>query len=238
MLRQEKFTYQHNNIEFKGSYVYNAAIAAKRPGVLIAHDWSGNNDFSLANAEKLAQLGYVGICIDMYGAGKTGTTKEEKMALMQPLMQDRNLLQARILAALQASRNISVVDTTQIAAVGFCFGGLCVLDLARSGADVKGGVSVHGLLTAPELKTQKTIAAKILVLHGYADPMVPPDAVVCFCNEMTNANADWQTIMYGHAKHAFANPKANDAAMGTVYDAKTAARAWTAIEIFLKEIFT
>lgn len=236
-LKTNKIEYKDEHVVCEGVYVYDEDLTHKRPGILIAHDWSGRNEFAYRKAEKCAELGYVGFALDMYGHGKTADTKEEKMALMQPLMQNRHHLQQRILAAYNAIKTLAHVDHHKIGAIGFCFGGLCVLDLARSGADVKGVVSFHGLLNAPENVAKETIKAKILALHGYDDPMVTPDQVMTFANEMTHAKADWQLMMYGHTMHAFTNPDANDPGFGTVYNKKSDLRSFTAMQAFFKEVF-
>jgi dienelactone hydrolase len=230
--------YHDSGVVLEGYYAFDDTAHNKQPIVLIAHDWSGRNDFFCQKAEKLAELGYVGFAIDMYGKGKIGSTKEEKKALMQPLIEDRAMLQRRILAAVTAAKTIEQADTMRVGAIGFCFGGLCVLDLARSGANLKGVVSFHGILHAPgNLSTQPLIKAKILVLHGYDDPMIPPQQVITFAAEMTKAKANWQIDMYGHAMHAFTNPEANDPSFGTVYNAQADARSSTAMKNFLTEIF-
>jgi len=184
----------------------------------------------------LAELGYIGFALDMYGQGQLGVTNEEKMALMQPLVTDRSLLRDRVRAAFNAVSVLAEVDTSRIAIIGFCFGGLCALDLARSGADIKGAVSFHGLLNRPENLKSETIKAKILALHGYEDPMVSPDNVHSFCQEMTAAKVDWQVHMYGHIQHAFSNPDAHDSAAGLVYNATAADRSWQAMKNFFSEI--
>ena len=159
------------------------------------------------------------------------------MALMQPLVHDRGLLKERILAAFKTVAALPEVDSDRIAAIGFCFGGLCVLDLARTGAPAKGVVSFHGLLNAPAGLAPHEITAKVLALHGYDDPMVKPDAVNTFCQEMNAAQADWQVHMYGHVQHAFANPQAHDHQLGTVYNAQAEQRSIQAMQNFLQELF-
>lgn len=207
-----------------------------KPCVLIVHDWSGCNQFAKQKAQELASMGYIGFAIDMYGNGALGETIEEKQALMNPLIEDRNLLATRVNSALQAISSQEEVDTNNIAAIGYCFGGLCALDLARSGAEVKGVVSFHGLLNKPDYETD--IKAKVLVLHGYDDPMVSPEQVGQFADEMTKKNVDWQIHIYGHAKHAFANPNANNQDLGTVYNEKADKRSWHAATNFFEEIFS
>lgn len=236
MLKTQKIDYNDNGTLLEAYCAYDDSHQAKRPAILVAHDWSGKNDFACHKADKLAELGYVGFAIDMYGKGKLGNTKEEKMALMQPLMHDRLTLQQRIIAGLNAVKKLAYVDTSRLGAIGFCFGGLCVLDLARSGVNIKGVVSFHGLLHAPQHAYQHTIHAKVLALHGFQDPMVPMDHVLQFGDEMRQAKVDWQLDIYGNAMHAFTNPQANDTALGTVYNHEADKRSWTAMINFFEEI--
>lgn len=234
MLRRE-IQYTDGETDFRGVLISNENSIGKRPAVLVAHDWSGRNEFAERKAEKMAELGYVGFAIDMFG-GKTGQTKEEKSALIAPLLDDRELLKRRIVAAFEILKKQEEVDQHAIGAIGFCFGGLCVLDLARSGTNVAGIVSFHGLLFPPPQADAK-IKAKILALHGHDDPMVPPEQVLAFENEMTKAQADWQVHIYGNTKHAFTNPLANDPDFGTVYQAISDARSWRAMRDFFQEVF-
>lgn len=236
MLKTQKIDYQDGATTFEGYYAYNGKTAGKKPAVLIVHDWSGKNEFVCRKAEFIAELGYVGFALDMYGKGISGKTKEEKSALIKPLMDDRKLLQKRILAAFDTIRKLDSVDPQRIAVMGFCFGGLCALDLARSGADIKGAISVHGLFYAPNFPSQP-IKAKILALHGYNDPMATPEQAMHFANEMTQAKANWEIDMYGNTLHAFTNPEANDHAFGTVYNKQADTRAFARITTFLAEIF-
>lgn len=235
MLIKKTIEYRDKDTLLEGYYVYDDSIKTKRPLVLVAHDWTGRNEFAMQKAEKLAELGYVGFALDMFGKGILGKTKEEKVALITPLMSDRGVLQRRMNAALQTAIKLEQVDASRTSAIGFCFGGLCALDLARSGADIKGVVSFHGLLNAPE-NIKDAIKAKILVLHGHDDPMVPPSQVLDFETEMTTAKVDWQVHVYGNTMHAFANPQANDPAFGTVYNKCADKRSWIAMMNFLAEV--
>lgn len=236
MLENKKIEYRDGEVVLEGYCVFDPKKAGKKPAVIVIHDWSGRNEFADKKAEKLAELGYVGFALDVFGKGKLGNTKEEKSELIGPFVQNRKLLQKRLFAAFETVKKLEMVDPTKIGAIGFCFGGLCVLDLARSGADVKGVVSFHGLLGAPELPKQ-AIKAKILALHGHDDPMVPPDQVLAFEKEMTEAKADWQVHVYGHAMHAFTNPLANDPGFGTVYNSLAEKRSWLQMQLFFEEIF-
>jgi dienelactone hydrolase len=217
--------------------VYDDQFSGKRPAVIVTHDWSGRNEFATNKADRLAEMGYIGFAIDMYGKGIVGNTLEEKKALITPLMENRKLLGQRMTKALETLKTIDYVDSKRIAAIGFCFGGLCVLDLARSGATVSGVVSFHGSLDPPTHSTTETISAKVLALHGFEDPMVSQDQVLAFQKEMTKAGADWQWVVYGGTMHAFTNPNANDPKLGTVYQPIADKRSWIAMKDFLTEIF-
>ncbi|MCH9756421.1 MAG: dienelactone hydrolase family protein [Gammaproteobacteria bacterium] len=229
--------YHHNDQTLNGHLAFDNTTPKKRPGVLVFHDWSGCNDFAKKQAETLAEMGYVGLAADLYGDGRAGKTTDEKKALMTPLVEDRAYLLERIKSAFNTLLDRPEVDQTHVAAIGFCFGGLCALDLARSGAALSGIVSFHGLLNRSESTPITPIQSKLLVLHGYDDPMVPPEQVHTFCDEMTKANADWQLHMYGQTTHAFTNPDANDPVLGTKYNALTSHRAFQSMNNFLTDLF-
>lgn len=235
-MHASNFIYHDNEQELHG-YLALDEKNGKRPAVLVVHDWSGRNAFACKKAELLAEMGYVGFAVDMYGQARVGETLDEKKGLMEPLMNDRRLLRQRIQAGLDAVLAMSEVDHERIAVVGFCFGGLCALDLARYGAQVTGVVSFHGLLNKPDGLQNQAIQSKILVLHGYDDPMAPPEQVVTFCEEMTEHKVDWQLHCYGNTKHAFTNPSANDEELGTIYNPIAERRSWLAMSNFLEEIF-
>ena len=221
----------------EGFFAFDDEIQGQRPAVFISHPWAGRSEFTENKARELAKLGYVGFALDMYGAGKLGQTDAECSALMNPLIADRAALQRRISAALANVRLLPWVNDKKIAAMGFCFGGLCVLDLARIGANVKGVVSFHGNLTPPTNLENSNIGAKVLVLHGHQDPLVPPEQVAAFEHEMTQAGVDWQLHSYGNTVHAFTNPLATDFAAGYKFDEKANHRSWQAMENFFTEIF-
>ena len=211
----------------------------KKPGILVCPDWTGRSVFSDTKALALANLGYVSLSVDVYGGGKTGLSKEEKTALMQPFIQDRHMLAQRLLAAYDCLISQPNVDSSRIAVIGFCFGGLCALDLARTGVALKGAVSFHGLLNPPAIhpSDRKPITAKILLLHGYDDPMVRPQDIEFFADEMRLTHTDWQAHCYGNTQHAFTNPEANDPSFGTVYNPTADRRSWLAMQNFFTEIF-
>lgn len=238
MVKTEAFTYRDGDVELEGFAAYDAEIRGRRPGVLVSHAWGGPLEFERGRARALAELGYVGLAIDLYGVGKRGSGPEENARLMQPFLDDRSLLRRRITAGLDALRRLDSVDPDRLGAIGYCFGGLCVLDLARSGADLRGVVSFHGLLDAPRGVEAKRIRAKVLVLHGHDDPLVSAESFNAFTREMTEGAADWQIHQYGHTAHAFTNPEANDRAGGIVYSATADRRSWIAMRNFFEEIFT
>lgn len=210
----------------------------KKPCVLIAHAWGGQTDFERKKADDLAKLGYVGFAMDIYGKGKRGNSMEENAKLMQPYMDDRELLLKRLKAALDAAEKLPYVDAKKIAIMGYCFGGLCSLDLARSSDPrLKAAVSFHGLFDPPKLGKQKEITAKVLILHGYDDPMAKPDSMVGVAKELTDAKADWQIHAYGGVVHAFTNPEANMPDNGIMYNKAAAHRSWTAARNFFDDIF-
>ena len=228
--------YAHAGAALEGYFAYDGRRAQPLPGVLIAHAWGGRDEFVCAKARKLAELGYAALALDMYGKGVLGSGPEENGKLMQPFMADRALLQGRMLAALDALRAQPEVDGKRAAAFGFCFGGLCVLDLARTGADLRGVASFHGLFVPPGNTAGRQVKAKVLVLHGFDDPMAPPEQMVALGRELTEAGADWQIHAYGNTVHAFTNPVANDRSFGTVYDETADRRSWQSLKEFLAEV--
>lgn len=236
---------QHRLVEYKaGDLVCEAylawddAISGPRPAVAIAHTWAGRGDFEQRKAQALAKLGYVGFAVDIYGGGQRGNSVEENSALMQPLMENRELLQQRIIAAVETLKQQAEVDADKTAAMGFCLGGLTVLDLARTGADVKGVVSFHGLFNAPGNTSGNKIGAKVLCLHGYDDPMALPESIIELGTELTAAEADWQIHAYGGTVHGFTNPLANMPEMGVLYNEAADRRSWQALQNFLEEVFS
>ncbi len=229
--------YQDGDVDLQGYLAWDDAVDGKRPGVMIAHAWAGRGDFENTKAEELAKLGYVGVALDNFGRGIIGTNTEENSALIQPFLDDRAMLQGRLQIALEVFKGLDEVDASRVAAIGFCFGGLCVLDLARTGTDLAGVVSFHGLFGSPGNTAGNKIKAKVLALHGWDDPMAPPDQVVSLAEELSSMGADWQVHGYGNTMHAFTNPQANDPDFGTVYSPDADRRSWNAMQDFLSEVF-
>lgn len=234
-IETRRLEYRDGDVVLEGTVAWNSDAHVALPGVMVAHAWGGQGDFETGKARALAELGYVGFALDMYGKGRRGGGPDENAALMQPFVENRPLLQARIGAALAACRALPEVDAARVAAIGFCFGGMCALDLARTGAELRGVVSFHGLLAAPGNTSGVQIPAKVLVLHGHDDPMVPVEQVVALQTELSAAGADWQVHVYGHTMHAFTNPAAADPEFGTVYSADADRRSWRTMQDFLAD---
>ncbi len=225
--------YEQDGQTYEGFLAMPAGTA--KAVVVVAHAWGGLSDFERGKAELLASWGYAGFALDVYGKGQRGETNEECQALMAPLVNNRPQLQSRLSGALDVAKTHSGVSAA--AAIGFCFGGLSVLDMARAGMAIEGAVSFHGLLGAPANTDGNAIKAKILALHGWSDPMATPDDVLAFAREMDAANADWQLHAYGGTMHAFTNPAAQNPDFGTQYNANANRRSLAACKGFLDELF-
>ncbi|MGA8206388.1 MAG: dienelactone hydrolase family protein [Woeseiaceae bacterium] len=236
-IKTRPIEYPDEDDTLEACLAWDDAVEGPRPGILVAHTWAGRGDFEDAKARDLAALGYAGFALDLYGKGVRGSGPDECARLIRPFMDDRARLQHRMVRALGMLREQEVVDRNRVAAIGFCFGGLCVLDLARSGENMAGVVSFHGLLGSPGNTSGKRIKARILALHGWDDPMAAPEAVLAFASEVTALGADWQLHAYGNTMHAFTNPKANDRERGTVYNPAAERRSWTAMRNFFDELF-
>ncbi len=235
-VRTQVVEYRHGEIDFEGFLAYDDGFDAKRPGVLVVHEWWGLNDFARGRARRLAEMGYVAFAADLYGKGVRADNAAVAARLAAPLRKDRQLMRRRTAAALRVLAGHGLVDEKKLAAIGYCFGGTAVLELARSGADVRAVVSFHGGLSTPEASDARRIRAKVLVLHGAEDPRVPPAEVAAFQKEMRSAGADWQMVVYGGAVHAFTNPASgSDPSTGAAYDARAARRAWAAMQLLLGE---
>jgi dienelactone hydrolase len=238
-IKARNIEYKDGDTVLEGYLVYDdAKTKTKAPTVIIVHEWTGIGPFVRQRAEQLANLGYVAFAIDIYGKGIRPADANEAAKQAGTYRSDRQLMRRRAIAGLDEAKKFPFVDQTRIAAIGYCFGGGVVLEMARSGADLKGVVSFHGNLDTPNPDDTKSVKAKILVLHGADDPYVPVEQVVAFQKEMQNAKADWELIIYGNAVHGFTNPEnGSDATKGAAYNQQADVRSWGAMISFFKEIF-
>ena len=209
-IQTRRVEYTHTDTLLEACMAWDDSAAKPRPGVLVVHAFRGREPFEDGRARVLAELGYVGFALDLYGKGIRVATKEEAFDLMNPFTENRPHLQSRLLAGMEVARAQPEIDAAALAAIGYCFGGLSVLDMARIGAPLQGVCSFHGALAAPGNTAGNKIAARVLVEHGWDDPMVPPQDVLAFTEEMTAAGADWQLHGHGGTVHAFTNPESND----------------------------
>lgn len=220
------------------------SITTRRPAVLVAHAWRGQDDFARKKCDALADLGYVGFALDYYGNGTVAATTEEAESLMMPLFLDRKLLQTRLQAGFDAIKDHPMVDADRIAIIGYCFGGLAAIELYRSGAKLRAAVSFHAVLgnkigdkVASQTPISKNITGSLLMLHGHDDPLVSHKDITAIQKELTDAKVDWQMHVYGRASHAFTVPDANDPSMGLKYNAEADFRSWQSMTNFLNELF-
>ena len=227
--------YSHHNVTMRGFLAYDDAAAGKRPGVLVCHEWWGLNDYIRGRAQQLAGLGYVAFALDMFGNGQTAKDHTEAGKLMQALMTNPDAI-GRVRAAIDVIKSQPQYDGDKLAALGYCMGGSMALDMARAGLPLRGVAAFHASLKTNS-PAQGAIKPKLLIGVGSEDPMIPPADRQHFENEMRQAQADWQMIIYGGARHAFTNPNADKAGLPPLkYDANADRRAWAALVDFLKEV--
>ena len=227
--------YEADGVAFRG-YLARPGGEGRHPGILVVHDWLGVTDYVRMRCDMLARLGYVAFAADVYGAD-VRPAPDDAAAVAGGFYQDRPLWRARLTAAFARMRQEPSVDPERTAAIGYCFGGSSVLELARTGADVDAVVSFHGgLLTGPAGEAEE-ISAKILVLHGAADPVVPDDDLLAFENDLRTApSVDWQVVAYANAMHAFTLPDADAPEQGALFDARAERRSWAVMKAFLAEV--
>jgi dienelactone hydrolase len=236
-IKTQVVDYREGGQTLQGFLAYDAALSGKVPGVLVAHEWKGHGDYVRRRTEQLAREGYVAFALDMYGKGVYAKNHEEAAQLSGVYFGNRDRMRKRALAGLSILQKNPHVDTTRLAAVGYCFGGTTVLELARAGTDLRGVASFHGNLTTPVPAAPGAIKAKVLVLQGGNDDWTAsglPD----FESEMKKAGADWQINIYGGAVHSFTVVEAGvDASTGMAYNAAADQRSWNALMDFFAEIF-
>ncbi|MCU7493598.1 MAG: dienelactone hydrolase family protein [Ignavibacteria bacterium] len=237
-IRTQAVDYESGGVKLQGYLAYDDAQKGKRPAVLIVHEWWGLNDYPKKRAEEIAKLGYVAFAADIYGKGVIAKTPDEAGKLASQFRNDRTLARKRVTAALDVLKKNNFVDAGKIAAIGYCFGGMIALELARSGANIKGVVGFHTSLDTQKPDDAKNIKGKILICTGANDKSVPPEMRQAFQKEMDNAGVDWQMNIYSGAVHAFTNPAAgSDPSKGIAYNANADKRSWEAMKIFFNEIF-
>jgi dienelactone hydrolase len=233
--------YKAQDVVMKGYLAYQEGIKEKRPGVLVVHEWWGVNDYIRRRARMLAELGYIALALDMYGEGKQAMHPTDAGKFSSELMQNFDVSRVRFLAALDFLKQQAAVDPTRIAAIGYCFGGGVVLNMARQGVDLRGVASFHGSLKAVKPAQPGGVKAKVLVLHGADDKFIPQDQIESLQQEMKTAGADFQFISYPGALHSFTNPEADENAkkfnMAIAYNADADKKSWDELRKFLKTIF-
>lgn len=240
MIKEENITYTIDGKTYKGFVAYDESKTGKRPAVLVVHEWWGLNDYAKSRAKQLAALGYIAMAVDMYGDSKTAADPKEAQELATPFYMDPKLAKTRLDAALIKIKQYEQADAGRIAAIGYCFGGSVVLNVARLGADLSGVVSFHGgLIGAPANKS--LLKAKILICHGAADKFVSQDDVNKFKHEMDSIGADYTFKTYADATHAFTNPDATETGkkfnMPIEYNAAADKASWNDMQSFLARIF-
>ena len=237
-IKSKAVEYKQGDTVLEGFSVYDDAVQGKRPAVLVVHQWKGLGNYEKKRAEMLAKLGYNVFAVDIYGKGIRPNSQQDAGAEAAKYKENRALLRARVNAGLDVLKNHPLTDPQRIAAIGYCFGGTTVLELARSGADISGVVSFHGGLSTPAPADAKNIKCKVLALHGADDPFVPLKEVEAFQEEMRQAKVDWQMTFYSGAVHAFTDWTAgNDNSKGAAYNEKADKRSWEAMKQFFGELF-
>jgi dienelactone hydrolase len=237
MIKAHDHDYHHAGTACEGYWAFDEGKSGKRPGVLVAHEWNGLQDYVKKRTQMLAEMGYVAFAADIFGKGVRAKSFPECEKISAPYYQDRGLTRGRAQAGLDLLAKHPNVDTSKMAAIGYCFGGIVVLELARSGAPLKGVVAFHGQLNTPNAADAKNIKGKVLVLHGAIDPVVPPAEVAAFEKEMEDAKVDWQLVAYGGAVHTFTNWNLPTTGMPAAYNEKADKRSWLAMQNFFQEIF-
>jgi len=236
-IRTETINYRDGDVELQGYLAWDDSASGKRPGILVVHEWWGLNDYARHRARMLAELGYVAFAGDMYGKGMVTEHANQAKAWYQQITANIGAWQRRAQLGLDILRQRDQVDPKHLAAIGYCFGGATVMQLAYSGADLDGVVSFHGSLPPATKEQQGQIKASILAAHGSADGFVPPERVAAFEQALNEAGADWQLVAYGGARHGFTNPDAGHYGMENIaYNAEADARSWALMQTFLDEV--
>jgi len=237
-VRTKDVEYRQGDTVLQGFFAWDDAAKGRRPGVLVVHEWWGHNEHARNQSKRLAQAGYVGFALDMYGKGKVATHPKDAEAFMTEAVKDPAVMTARFNAALAELKRDPHVDPEKIAAIGYCFGGGVVLAMARSGADLDAVVTFHGHLATQTPAEKGKVKARVLVLTGADDPMIPPQQVEAFKSEMTAAGAKFEVVSFPGAKHSFTNPQADKTGMdGLAYNAEADRKSWAAMLDLFRQVF-
>lgn len=231
-------TYKDAGTELKGFFAWDDSKTGKRPGVLVVHEWWGLNDYARTRAKKLAELGYVAFALDMYGEGKTTEHPKQASTWAGMIRENQKAWQQRAIAGLNVLKGHDLVDSSKLAAIGYCFGGSTVLELAYSGADLEAVVSFHGALPTATEDQAKQIKARILVCHGAEDKFISDESIDKFQAALNKANADYEFIAYANAVHSFTNPGADKRKIpGLQYNKKADQRSWRQMRVTFGDVF-
>jgi dienelactone hydrolase len=236
-LKTQTIEYKQGDTVLEGYLAYDDSFAGMRPGVLVVHEWKGLDAYAKMRADMLAKLGYVAFAADIYGKGIRPADPKEAGEQAGKYKGNRVLLRERVLAGLSQLSSQGNVDTSKLAAIGYCFGGTAVLELARAGADVRGVVSFHGGLSSPTPEDAKNIKTRILILHGADDPFAPAEEVAALEKELKDHKVQHQIILYPNAQHGFTNPANTGTMKGALYNKEADEKSWDAMKKFLSEIF-
>ena len=240
-VKGEEVQYKAGNTVLKGYLAYDDAVKGKRPGVLVVHEWWGHNEYARERARMLAGLGYTALALDMYGDGHQAHHPDEAGKFSSEVRKNLTMAKARFDAAQHLLKKHPTVDGKNIAAIGYCFGGAIVLEMARQGEPLKGVVSFHGNLNTEQPAKAGKVKARLLVLTGEADPFVPAEQVEAFKKEMDAAKANYRVIAYPGAKHSFTSKEADQYGqkfnMPLAYNAEADQKSWAEMQAFFKEIF-
>ena len=237
-LKSQTVEYRDADVPLRGYLVWDDSVAGKRPGVIVVHEWWGLNDYARKRADMLAELGYVALAVDMYGEGRSTTHPEQAGEWSKQISANVEQWQRRGLLGLEVLRQHKLVEPSRLAAIGYCFGGATVMQMAYSGANLAGVVSFHGSLPVASAEQGRAIKAKVLVAHGAADSFVPAERVAQFQSALDAAGVDWTMVTFGGAKHGFTNPDAGQYGMENLrYDEVADRRSWEYMRQFFAEIF-
>ncbi len=234
--------YQADGVTLKGYIAYDDAFKGRRPAVLVVHEWWGHNAYARHRADMLAKLGYTALAVDMYGDGKQAHHPDEAGKFAAMVNNNMPLARARFEAGMNLLRREPTVDAGEMAAIGYCFGGGVVLNMAREGEDLKGVASFHGMLSTNNPAQPGKIKARIISFSGEADPMISADSVAAFKREMDNAGANYRVVTYPGAQHAFTNPEADELGkkfkLPLSYNVEADKDSWQQATVFLREVFS